>query len=1459
MSSELLTLTDPQRQQLLDESYRLLKKGQNQEALVLLDGLGQAFPSNEDIVSTRVYCLGALGRLEEARGLCGQLPEHAHSRKAKLSAFLDGRELERTRQAAAENSAPPSPASLQDTRSIIGSRDLSLKLEGIVATMETEFRTFQKRDQKAGETIKALRRSLAAREKALELSLHQSTEFERELFGLREEFSVVRKDLVNAQTITDQTEEVNELLAAFDERSAALTTTAQENEELRASIDALSAVRDTAGAQQSDLEASVETIANLKSKLQTLETDLSGKDTALKESLSKRAEFESAAAALTEELGASREVEARALRNDLTKAQTVADQTEEVNELLAALDERGAALTTAAQENEELRASIDALSVVRDTAGAQQSDLEASVEKIANLKSKLQALETDLSGKTTAFKESLSKKVEFESAVAVLTEELEASREVEARAISRNASLESQAGAGKAYVAELEKSLRKTELDYRSVHEDLAAKEQEIMRLCEGTTGHERAALDLEQRLEAGDAARAVAVEERDALSAERDRLAAELSEQGTQLEEVAERARTAEERAGSLTLEIDALVSHRDELEAAHTSLNTDLADARVDWEGAKTSLADDVKARSEELSVSEQNLRATESELVTLERRVVELEQGTEALRERAETLESERVERTALLEQTEELARTLREECDASAREAEEARERIAESKTAHADLSAAREELEERIGGLEEKLEAAAATSSELERVLCDVRGAEEAAREELAQAAAREKLAAEEMGEHAAQLLAVERERKFLEDEFKSMQLALEEFASTETRLRVEGEERLREIEDGRATIRGLEQEGESLRADLSETRTRAGELDLKLEAVTQQSADLNKTLGLQETALSSATAVGEELKSSVSSLEEEVANLRSAGDAASDQIRDLEAGLGERDDSLSNAAMDRAALRDELAELHKHIDELQQSERGQAAEIESLHAKQRSNEADLSELHNERAELESALKDSDREKEDLLVRKAETEADLASVRKALSEANDRIRDAEKNIVLLVAEKASIEEERDNVSREKRDATARIKVLEEDVSTRDNRLALMTQDRDEFESAALRLETEIDVVRSEKAAAIVEADETGRSLAAQDVKLEAFAKEKTKLSLDLGVLEEELEHEGELRRELLAAKGLVEDSLEEKLALITDAERAQDELEKSLMELNQNLTELGERERQANEQNESLSQDVVKRGEQIAALAKEKQKVERERLATQELLDEERARGELLRGQLENARNGLGEWRNKHVQAASKRDEHAARVAKLEEELVESEGRADLAEEVGARLAQTIAKRDVEVETLSGERSGLQHEVAELRTEIGNLSELGRKADSEISALNQNLSETERQLAVMEEGKRDADTNLADLGREYTGLQAEATATAAALGHLEDRHANLVQREKELTVRVTKVEKSFKEKEAALNQAEAGLEELRTKDLPEALEQKIRAFRETMDLRAEVELLRSQLW
>ena len=54
MSNELLTLTEPQRKQLLDESHRLLKQGQSQEALVLLDGLGQAFPSNEEIVSTRV-------------------------------------------------------------------------------------------------------------------------------------------------------------------------------------------------------------------------------------------------------------------------------------------------------------------------------------------------------------------------------------------------------------------------------------------------------------------------------------------------------------------------------------------------------------------------------------------------------------------------------------------------------------------------------------------------------------------------------------------------------------------------------------------------------------------------------------------------------------------------------------------------------------------------------------------------------------------------------------------------------------------------------------------------------------------------------------------------------------------------------------------------------------------------------------------------------------------------------------------------------------------------------------------------------------------------------------------------------------------------------------------------------------------------------------------------------------
>ena len=330
------------------------------------------------------------------------------------------------------------------------------------------------------------------------------------------------------------------------------------------------------------------------------------------------------------------------------------------------------------------------------------------------------------------------------------------------------------------------------------------------------------------------------------------------------------------------------------------------------------------------------------------------------------------------------------------------------------------------------------------------------------------------------------------------------------------------------------------------------------------------------------------------------------------------------------------------------------------------------------------------------------------------------------------------------------------------------------------------------------------------------------------------------------LEGELEREGKLRRESETAKGLVEDDLEENKAQLATAERAQDELERSLLELDQNLTEVRERERGATKRNEALSTDLAKREERVTALLKETHLTERERLTVEEDLREERTRGESLREELENARNGLGEWRNKHRQAASQRDEHAARVAKLEGDLSKSEASVARAEEVGARLAQTLAKRDVEVEDLAGEGSGLKHEAAELRAEIGGLSERGRKAESDISALKQNLSESERQLAATSEGKQKTDARLRALEGRHAGLEAEAASTAAALSHLEDRHANLARRETELTARVAEAENELAVKASALIRAEAGLEELRTKDLPEALEQKVRAYRETMD-------------
>ncbi len=275
-------------------------------------------------------------------------------------------------------------------------------------------------------------------------------------------------------------------------------------------------------------------------------------------------------------------------------------------------------------------------------------------------------------------------------------------------------------------------------------------------------------------------------------------------------------------------------------------------------------------------------------------------------------------------------------------------------------------------------------------------------------------------------------------------------------------------------------------------------------------------------------------------------------------------------------------------------------------------------------------------------------------------------------------------------------------------------------------------------------------------------------------------------------------------------------------------------------------------RDSRAQTASLTQDIARREEELQGREASIQSLE-QRLAA-------------LRSKMEEVQRSLAGVTNEKDELTHQRDSLTAELAGLGEQL----------DALNTTLGEAESSRKETEHELSGVKDSLRSAEQREREALARISSLDAarisledeksKTLSKIEELNGALAERGTTIAARDEdietlkGERAlARQSMKDLGKQMAGLREDLEA-------IEDRLAEADKRIAELQLLGSEAEKQerdarfeMKRLQEVTRRAEEELREIKELELPKALEQKVRAFRETQELRQEVELLRRQVW
>lgn len=147
----------------------------DEKALAVIDKLVKAFPDREDLQASKSYCLGRLGRLDEAFRICNRLQAARNTPRVQhLKIFLD-----KQQGFLSDTSVAPAPISPSPGPDGVLTPALAKKLEIVRRNIEREFSEFRTREAEATSTIQKLRSELLERRQNTETLQDRNEELER--------------------------------------------------------------------------------------------------------------------------------------------------------------------------------------------------------------------------------------------------------------------------------------------------------------------------------------------------------------------------------------------------------------------------------------------------------------------------------------------------------------------------------------------------------------------------------------------------------------------------------------------------------------------------------------------------------------------------------------------------------------------------------------------------------------------------------------------------------------------------------------------------------------------------------------------------------------------------------------------------------------------------------------------------------------------------------------------------------------------------------------------------------------------------------------------------------------------------------------------------------------------------------------------------------------------------------
>lgn len=990
-----LTMSASERHQLMAEASRRLRRDDTNGALAILDQLAEAFPFHEGVASSRAYCLGRLGRYDEAWATFQKLGKTpTDPRAAKLRDLLEARA-----RAAADGTVSP------ETRD--RAQKLKQRLDSLRTDLDSEYERFKSRESESMRHIETLNESLTRREQALKSSHRQNREFATNLDQLNRKLAEIKDRTetpatdVSVWNLMDLEAQVKRFKQRVTEQEEALRYRAAERDELERLVNRLQVENDRLrnAAETSALQsppvapaqdaAQLEQVQKLTDEAESLRADLAGVRAELntarrqleeadadlehfrKEADTLRLIADEARASLSNRR-ADDTAEADALRATLaTQEAELAERAERISRLEKESErhqreapEAQTNLLALQERNDALQAELDHLSSVHtDQEREWDAQRSAVLDEASRLTAERDELRQDLAARENALRE------------------LEARfGENERRAAEADAAFQAQLEGARAEIASFQAKLAASDAEISELQQQLEAAHAEAEAAQLKSEEHYRALQqsfdELQLRFGETSAARAVAEEAAERLRADLANVKDQLADALIDVERAGDARNEAQEHASAARAE---LAQHTGEIESLQHGLRE--ADDR------------EVELRHE-IQVLQQHYESSSA-------------QAAELLEERDGLLEVRAELEQALVD--------LQTKFDES-REAAESRITM----------------LNSELAGLREAQEIQAANRLETEAQLTELRSRAEVLEAAAETAAGQAQQLAEdkarleiELAQMAQAAEMQQQEALQLREEVGAKQAALDEIEATYDQLhesRTGLEERAAQAEaeraEANARAEAAEQAREALEAELTESRASVTDLNDRFHHQTGESAALRKEISVLETALA-------ERNGDLEAMAETRRELQQRMDALQKQLSDVERARADQlvtrkelEEAHRAATERRDLLEARVAELESRLADLREAQRTHAAEMKALQEEKGLLARNLAEVQNRCNQLEIQEQQLgvalEKERAHIAVLRDERDAKAEQARLAAAE-TDRLRDAMRRIDAEITE------------------------------------------------------------------------------------------------------------------------------------------------------------------------------------------------------------------------------------------------------------------------------------------------------------------------------------------------------------------------------------------------------------------------------------------------------------